>query len=264
MNADLIHLSFYRFYDAGDTAALQSLRVRLRAICTELDLKGTFLLSHEGVNAMLSGARTSVESFKSFAREVFGVSDRDFKVASVANDAFHRLLVKIKKEIISVGDTGLRPHEQTAQRLSPAELKTWLDEGRPMILLDTRNRYEIEVGTFNGAEELQIDHSRQFAAKAAKQLEEQPEKWNQVPVVTFCTGGIRCEKASAVLQKLGLRDVYQLDGGILRYFEENGAAHFSGECFVFDWRLAVNGDLKPVDRAVQAGRLFGRHVPKID
>jgi predicted sulfurtransferase len=161
-----------------------------------------------------------------------------------------------------VGDPDLKPDEYTAPRISPAELKKWLDEKRPITLLDTRNQYEVEVGTFSGAEPIEINTSREFAAKAATKLND----WKDRPVVTFCTGGIRCEKGSALLLKLGLKNVYQLDGGILRYFEENGSAHFDGNCFVFDMRMAVDGELKPVARADDPDKSFGRHIlqPKSD
>ncbi|MDR3606436.1 MAG: rhodanese-like domain-containing protein [Oligoflexia bacterium] len=255
MNSELIHLSFYRFFRMGDETALAKHRANLKAVCQELGLKGTILLASEGVNAMVSGTRQAIDQFKSYIQETLGVDNHLFKEGNVPVHAFERMLVKIKKEIISVGDTELRPDEQTAQRISPAELKLWLDQKKPMILLDTRNSYEIEVGTFHGAEEFKLDSSRQFAQKAAENL----DKLKDRPVVTFCTGGIRCEKASALLMKLGVKDVYQLDGGILRYFEENGTAHFDGTCFVFDWRLSVDGNLAPTARATEEDREFGRH-----
>jgi predicted sulfurtransferase len=255
MTSELVHLSFYRFYRVGDTTVLLELRMRLQQLCTELQLQGTFLLASEGVNVMMAGSRESIDIFKTFCRKHLGVDEQLFKEASVTSNPFHRLLIKIKKEIISVGDTELRPDEQTGKRISPQALKQWLDEGKPILLVDTRNQYEVQVGTFRGAQELNLDTSRDFAHKAAQHL----DQWKQHTVVTFCTGGIRCEKASALLLKLGLEDVYQLDGGILRYFEENGPEHFHGQCFVFDWRLAVDGNLKPVARSSDPDQEFGRH-----
>lgn len=240
------HLSFYRFFSLRN---LNGLRAELRQLGQDRGLSGTILISAEGLNGMVSGSEAGVASLRSWL-EAFGV--REIKVHE-ADSAFERFLVKIKKEIISVGDPDLNPGESTAPRISPKELKAWLDEGRPVRLLDTRNAYEVEVGTFRGAEQWQLDSSREFAAKAAGELP------GSAPVVTFCTGGIRCEKASAVLQKLGWPEVYQLDGGILRYFEEVGAAHFEGNCFVFDWRLAVDGGLKPAPRSSDPKQQFGRH-----
>lgn len=255
MNSDLVNLSFYRFYRVGNETALHELRAQLQILCGDLNLRGTILIASEGVNGMLAGDRPSIERFKDFSREHLEVEDRAFKEALVPLNSFTRMLIKIKKEIISVGDPDLRPDEQTAQRLSPSELKQWLTERRSFVLLDTRNHYEVEVGTFEGAQELHLETSRDFSTAAAQHR----EKWQNQPIVTFCTGGIRCEKASAALLKLGLRDVYQLDGGILRYFEENGAEHFNGNCFVFDWRLAVDGNLNPVERSGNPQQEFGRH-----
>jgi UPF0176 protein len=243
------HLSFYRFLPLRNLAGL---RAELRALGQEHGLLGTILLSAEGLNGMVNGSEAGVNALR-FWLEAIGVTEIK---EHEAIDSFERLLVKIKKEIISVGDPSLRPVENTAPRISAKELKTWLDEGRTVRLIDTRNSYEVEVGTFKGAEQWNLDSSRQFASKA------RAEAIDPGPVVTFCTGGIRCEKASALLQKMGWPQVYQLDGGILRYFEEVGAVHFEGNCFVFDWRMAVNGDLAPVPRSQEANKQFGRHKPK--
>ncbi|MFN9914128.1 MAG: rhodanese-like domain-containing protein, partial [Pirellulaceae bacterium] len=120
-------------------------------------------------------------------------------------------------------------------------LKAWLDAGRPVTLLDTRNDYEVELGTFQQAIDLGIHHFRDFPQAAAAI----PEEIKARPMVTFCTGGIRCEKAGPYLEQLGFREVYQLDGGILNYFERCGNSHYEGDCFVFDHRVAVTPELKP-------------------
>jgi len=172
-------------------------------------------------------------------------------------------LVKIKKEIIPMGDPEIRPSEFTAPYLPPADLKTWMDEKRDFLLLDTRNDYEIAVGTFEGAKDLGISHFRDFT-RATEKLT--TEGFNEVskdqPIVTFCTGGIRCEKAAALLVKQGFKNVYQLEGGILNYFEQCKDVHYQGQCFVFDWRLAVNGDLQPQSDQPQArpDGTTGRHL----
>ena len=135
------------------------------------------------------------------------------------------------------------PTQNPAPRVAALQLKRWLDEGRPLLLLDTRNEFEVELGTFRGARRLGLESFRQFP-DAARQLLPDDR-----PVVTFCTGGIRCEKAAALLLQRGFGEVYQLDGGILRYFEEAGGAYFEGECFVFDKRVAVDAQLKPTGTA---------------
>jgi UPF0176 protein len=156
------------------------------------------------------------------------------------------MLVKIKKEIIAFGISGIDPADRPAPRLSPGELKQWLDEGRSFTLMDVRNTYEIKLGTFRGARTLGLEHFREFPA-AVNSL---PNKLKNEPVVTFCTGGIRCEKAAPLLEQAGFTEVYQLDGGILRYFEECGGAHFEGDCFVFDKRVAIDASLRETDAAL--------------
>jgi UPF0176 protein len=251
MASAMTHLSFYRFRRMGP---LLELRDWLKPFCRQHRLTGTILLAPEGVNAMVSGEPAAIAAIRAWATDELGVSEEGFRESRVAGHSFSRMLVKIKKEIIVVGDSELDPENRTGRRLSPEQLKAWLDEGRPVTLVDTRNAYEVGIGTFEGAQTLGLDHSREFAKRAAEHLDE----WRSAPVVTFCTGGIRCEKGSALLLKLGLEEVYQLDGGILRYFEKVGPAHFRGNCFVFDGREAVDGQLRPVPRAV-SGEQFGRH-----
>jgi RluA family pseudouridine synthase len=153
------------------------------------------------------------------------------------------MLVKIKREIIAFGVDGIDPREHTSRRVSPRELKRWLDEGRPVTLLDTRNDFEVEAGTFENARAIGVDDFRNFPA-AVRQL---PTELKERPIVTFCTGGIRCEKATPFLEREGFRDVYQLDGGILKYLEECGGAHYRGHCFIFDKRVALDANLQPGD-----------------
>lgn len=266
MSQQLVHLSFYRFYQVGNAEAMQKLRTHLKAICIGLQLKGTVLIAPEGVNAMVAGSRESIDAFKEVCRTELGVPDRVFREAPAQEEPFKRMLVKLKKEIITVGDPDLRPDLETAERISPVQLKQWMDEGKPFVLLDTRNDYEVAVGTFKGAEELKIQHSRHFNDRVKARLDEAMDsgEWKDRPIVTFCTGGIRCEKGSAVLLKHGMKNVYQLDGGILGYLQENGPAHFEGQCFVFDWRLAVDGNLRPVERSSDPDAVFGSHKLEVE
>lgn len=247
------HLSFYRYFSLAEPIA--PLREEVKLLCARHGLRGTIVLSREGVNGMLAGNAGGILAFRSFAFRRFGIPESGFKEMSSPSGVFSRLLVKEKRELSSVGAEGLRPWEQTAKRLAPSDLRKWLDEGRPLVLLDARNSYEVEVGTFEGAQHLGIDSSRDFTAEAEKRM----AQWAGQTVVTFCTGGIRCEKAAAQLERLGVAQVYQLDGGILRYFEECGGEHFRGSCFVFDWRMAVDSQLLPVGRPGGAEREFGRH-----
>jgi len=156
------------------------------------------------------------------------------------------MLVKIKREIIAFGIAGIDPARKPTAKLPPATLKQWLDEGRPVTLLDTRNNYEVRMGTFRGATPAGIDHFREFP-EAVQRLS---PRLKEQPVVMFCTGGIRCEKAGPFLEREGFKNVFQLDGGILNYFEQCGGAHYEGECFVFDQRVGVDAALRETDSAL--------------
>ncbi len=156
----MVNLSFYKFMPL---AALPELKAELRALGQKLRLQGTILIAEEGVNAMVSGEAAEISEFRAWCLARFG--ELSCKEGFAPEHSFHRLLVKIKKEIISVGDPTLKPHERTAARLSASELKKWLDEGRDFHFLDTRNTYEVEVGTFRGATHLGLERSRDFSEK---------------------------------------------------------------------------------------------------
>ena len=154
---------------------------------------------------------------------------------------FKRMLVKIKKEIISMNAPLICQQHDRAKAVEPKTLQAWLDSGEEVIMLDTRNDYEMKMGSFENAIQLDIHNFRDFPEKVKPLV----EKLRHKKVVTFCTGGIRCEKAALYMDQLGFEEVYQLDGGILKYFEECHGAHYDGDCFVFDKRVAVDKDLKP-------------------
>lgn len=235
--ASMVHLSGYKF---ASLANLPDLRDRLRLLCRDLDLCGTILLSSEGINFFVAGSESSVEDLFKVLREVPGLGELEAKRSPSADRPYNRMLVKIKKEIIAFGVDGIEPAQRPSPKLSPAELKQWLDEGKEITLLDTRNDYEIHLGTFKGALPAGIDHFRDFPA-AVRRL---PEELKTRPIVMFCTGGIRCEKAGPFMEREGFQEIYQLEGGILKYFEECGGAHYDGECFVFDRRVGLDPDLK--------------------
>jgi UPF0176 protein len=153
------------------------------------------------------------------------------------------MLVRLKKEIIAFGVEGIDPARRTSPKLSPRELKQWLDEGRPVTLLDTRNDYEVKLGTFKNALPIGIAHFREFP----QAVEKLPPELKEQPIVMFCTGGIRCEKAGPFMEREGFKSVFQLDGGILKYFEECGGAHYDGECFVFDQRVGLDPSLQETE-----------------
>jgi UPF0176 protein len=232
----IVNLAAYKFVPLS---RLDERKVRLRDFCRELGLKGTILLSPEGINLFVAGNRSSVDALVALLESDAEVGPLELKESPSAAQPFRRMSVKIKREIIPFG-VAIDPTLAVSQKISPAVLKEWLDAGRPITLLDVRNNFEFALGTFAGAEPIGINHFREFPA-AADRL---PDECQDETIVTFCTGGIRCEKAAPYLASRGFRHVYQLEGGILKFFEECGPIHFHGECFVFDDRVALDGTLR--------------------
>lgn len=230
------NISCYLF---APLTGLKLLRERLAGLCKTWDLRGTILLSTEGINLFVAGREAEIGQLVETLRAVPGLQGLAPKVSESRERPFTRMLVKIKREIIAFGVEGIDPAANPAPRLPPRELKRWLDEGRQVVLLDTRNDYEVGLGTFKGALAIGVSHFRDFPSAVARL----PEGLKDQPIVSFCTGGIRCEKAAPFLIREGFREVYQLDGGILKYFEECGGDHYNGECFVFDKRVGLAAEL---------------------
>ncbi len=232
----ILNIAAYKFVSLQN---LRVLRLRLQGLCQEWELRGTILLSPEGINLFVAGAPHQIERLLAELRSWPGLADLEAKFSETDHAPFTRMLVRIKREIIAFGVEGIRPAERTSPKLSPRELKRWLDEGRRVTLLDTRNDYEVKLGTFENALPIGIDHFRKFP-EAVRKL---PDRMKEGPIVMFCTGGIRCEKAGPFMEREGFKNVFQLEGGILKYFEECGGAHYAGECFVFDQRTGVDPGL---------------------
>ncbi len=233
------NIAAYKFVELAEDQ-LSDLRAAMKVKCSALELRGTILLAAEGINLMLAGRLDAITALKYWLDADHRFKGLDYKESDSDMLPFNRMLVRIKKEIIAFGVAGVRPEESSAPYVSSKEFKRWLDEGRTMTVLDTRNGYETKLGRFSRADTLGLDHFRQFPA-ASEQLDDLDKS---EPIVTYCTGGIRCEKASALLMQRGFRNVYQLKGGILRYFEECGDAHYRGECFVYDQRVSVDSELR--------------------
>jgi RluA family pseudouridine synthase len=237
------NIAAYLFASLSD---LKPLRARLLAFCSDRALRGTILLSTEGINLFVAGGAQEIGELLGELHAIPGLAGLTPKYSYSSQQPFSRMLVRIKREIIAFGIPGIDPAQRTSPKLPAAELKRWLDEGRPLVLLDTRNDYEVQLGTFRGAVPAGIRHFRDFP-KAVAAL---PEAMKDQPVVMFCTGGIRCEKAGPYMEREGFREIYQLDGGILKYFEECGRAHYDGECFVFDHRVGLDPMLEETDSTV--------------
>ena len=241
-NRSIVNIAAYRFAPLQE---LQALRAELLAFCGAKNLRGTILLSTEGINLFVAGEADSIELLLVRLRAIPGLEPLAAKYSYTADQPFRRMLVRIKREIIAFGVPGIDPAKRTSPKLAPTQLKAWLDEGRKITLLDTRNDYEVKLGTFENALPAGVDHFRDFPAAVAKL----PEEMKDETIVMFCTGGIRCEKAGPYMESQGFRNVLQLDGGILKYFEECGGAHYKGDCFVFDQRVGVDASLQASDAA---------------
>jgi len=241
-SASFINIAAYKFVTFNDTVER---RADFQAICRDLDLKGTILLTPEGINLFLAGTRNNIDNFLGWLRQDARFADIEVKESLSNEQPFNRMLVKLKKEIITMRHPLIQPELGRAPVVKAADLKRWLDQGhddagKPVVMVDTRNAFEVDVGTFENTIDYRIHKFSEFPEVIARHKPELDGK----TVVTFCTGGIRCEKAAIHMQNIGYDSVYQLDGGILKYFEEVGGAHYQGDCFVFDYRTALNPELK--------------------
>ncbi|RPE81906.1 sulfurtransferase [Vulcaniibacterium tengchongense] len=239
-----LNIAAYRFVAIEAPATLAD---RIRAWAEAGALRGTVLIAPEGLNLFLAGADAAVHGFLARLREDPRFAAMPVKYSRSRSQPFARLKVKVKPEIISFRRDNASPLAARAPAVAPGELARWLDQGhddagRPVLLLDTRNREEVGYGTFAGALTLPIDNF----ADLPDALQPHREALRDATVVGFCTGGIRCEKAALWMRAEGLGDVLQLDGGILGYFEQVGGRHYRGRCFVFDARIALDPQLQPL------------------
>ena len=243
MSNAILNIAGYRFVDLPDR---DDLIEPYQRTCQRLHLKGTILIAPEGINFFLAGVEQAIEDFILFLEQDIRFKGIPLKKSWTGYQPFNRMNVRRKKEIISVGLDEIRPADFTGPNIKPTELKEILDDEQPVHLLDTRNIYEMKIGTFENAIDLNIDSFRDFPA-AIKDL---PESMKDEPIVMFCTGGIRCEKASAIMLDAGFTNVRQLEGGILGYFEDVGGDHWNGNCFVFDQRVAIDPNLHETGEVV--------------
>jgi UPF0176 protein len=242
-HAAYANIAAYKFISLDN---LEAARPVYQSICKQLDLRGTILLAPEGINIFLSGMPPDITSFLEWLRSDMRLSDIDVKWSYSNDVAFKRMVVKVKKEIITLHMPLIRPEQGRALSVDAQTLKRWLDQGHddtgtPVVMMDTRNAFEVAMGTFENALNDQMTKFTDFPDVAAAHK----DRLADTTVVTFCTGGIRCEKAALYLKHIGYGNVYQLEGGILKYFAEVGGVHYRGDCFVFDDRTALNPNLDP-------------------
>jgi UPF0176 protein len=234
--------AFYQFAALPD---FRELREPLRALCAALELKGSVLLAHEGINGTIAGSDEAVTAFVEALQQgplSGGRLDRlELKYSTADAMPFQRLKVRLKKEIVTLGDAGVDPSRQVGTYVDAAEWNDLIADPETLVL-DTRNAFEVAMGTFEGAVDPGIKSFGEFRQFTAEKLD--PAKHRRIAM--FCTGGIRCEKASAYLLARGFAEVYHLKGGILRYLEEvpERDSRWRGECFVFDERVALGQGLR--------------------
>ncbi len=237
----VLNIAAYRFVTLQN---IEELRGRLLAAAEAQELKGTILLADEGINLFLAGSHAGIEAFIAMLDADPRLAHLTLKRSESATQPFRKMLVKIKREIIRMDQPQVQPARTPAPAITPQQLKTWLDQGhddagREVVLLDTRNTFEFDHGTFDGAIHPDIAKFSEYPDRLPP-----PQAFSGKTIVTFCTGGIRCEKAAPWMLQAGYDHVLQLQGGILQYFEDCGSAHFHGDCFVFDERRALDGDLR--------------------
>ena len=239
---DILNLAFYRFVELD---GLEALRDEIHKSALTHGLRGTVLLADEGINGMLAGSPDAAEQFAAWLAQKPPFEDLEFKRSRSSQMPFGKLVVKIKPEIVTMRVDGVDAVSKTAPHLPPERFREWLRGDEDMVVIDTRNDYEYQLGTFRGAMNPDTEAFNEFPDYVRNRRDELADK----KVVMFCTGGIRCEKATSWMLDEGFDEVYQLEGGILNYFEEvpDAERDWQGECFVFDGRVAVDTRLEATD-----------------
>jgi UPF0176 protein len=270
--------AMYRFVQLEN---FETLRQPMLDQMLALDVKGTLLLAQEGINGTVSGAKQSIDSFLSWLKQDDRLAEIDYKFSFDDVQPFYRTKVKLKKEIVTMGVEGIDPNQVVGTYVKPKDWNALISDPE-VAVIDTRNEYEVEIGTFKGAVNPHTASFREFPAYVEKALSTEKHK----KVAMFCTGGIRCEKSTAYLKEQGFDEVYHLEGGILKYLEEVDEKEtlWEGDCFVFDNRVAVNHrleksaydqchacrlpitqeDMKHVhfEKGISCPRCFGKHTEK--
>ncbi|QKM63696.1 sulfurtransferase [Polynucleobacter antarcticus] len=240
----ILNIAAYLFVSLDE---LIELRAKMLDECHCRHIKGTILLTGEGINLFLAGEEIELRGFIDWLRRDSRFHALVTKDSWSETQPFQKMLIKLKNEIIRMNHPMIRPEQGRANFISPKKLQEWLDRGtddlgRPVVMLDTRNAFEVDYGTFNHALHFNINKFTEFPQAITAHKEALMDK----TIVSFCTGGIRCEKSGLYMREIGMEHSYQLEGGILKYFEEVGSAHYTGTCFVFDEREALESNLDSI------------------
>ncbi len=252
---EIINIAAYRFVAIPEP---ETWLAPLRDRCNQLGLKGNIILAQEGINLCLAGIRGNISLFLDYLQSDSLFENRfdalETKNSDSRTQPFRKMVVRVAKEIITMRQPEISPSLGRAPAVDAITVKRWLDQGhqdngREVVMVDTRDDFEARLGTFENSQTFEIQKFSQFPEAIRAIAEEQLLR--DKTIVSFCTGGIRCEKAALYMQHIDLPHVFQLEGGILRYFEQVGGAHWKGECFVFDDRVAVDSKLQPTAKRYQ-------------
>ena len=235
MNQTII-TTFYHFINLPH---FEDLKMPLLEFCNNKSLKGTILLAAEGINSTISGSRESIDALYIYLRDEIGISNLIYKESFNDVQPFKKMKVNLKKEIVALGVEGLDVEGLKGEYINPKDWDSFITDEN-VIVIDTRNKYEILLGTFERAIDPQTENFKQFPNWVKDNLSDIDK---DKKIAMFCTGGVRCEKSTAYLKSQGFHNVYHLEGGILKYLEDTEAKTWHGNCFVFDERVALNKDL---------------------
>lgn len=250
MTNKITNITGYQFIENGDVGSAHK---KIQAICNQTHLKGTIFISPEGINLSLAGNQSDIDFAIDQLKSVCGFTQLLLNITYSATIPFKRLLVKFRNELVptkSKLNNGVQNGSEQALSkqkcnspvyINSEQLKQWLDNGKNFVLLDLRNAFEYELGSFNHAKHLELNHFRELENTNNKLTDIPKDK----PIVTFCTGGIRCEKGALYIAQQGFEHVYQLKGGILDYLKEFKDNYWHGDCFVFDERVSLDHELNP-------------------
>ena len=240
--------ALYKFTPFADHAALQA---PLLACCRAQGVKGTLLLAHEGINGTIAGSDAGIAAVLNHIRQLPGCADLEVKFSRAGDMPFHRMKVRLKREIVTMGQPGIDPLASVGTYVAPADWNALIADPET-IVIDTRNDYEVAIGTFERAIDPQTASFRDFPDWFRQRRDELLGQGKAPKVAMFCTGGIRCEKSTAFLKAEGVEEVYHLKGGILKYLEEVPPEQslWQGECFVFDSRVGVGPDLRETESVI--------------
>lgn len=238
---NIVVAALYKFTPFSD---FENYREPILNVMLDNDVKGTLLIAAEGINGTISGSRQGIDAVLAFLRQIPAIGEFVFKDSYTHEQPFYRTKVKLKKEIVTMGVEGIDPLQSVGRYVKPSDWNALISDPE-VILVDTRNDYEVQIGTFKNAVNPNTKTFREFPEFVAQNLDPNQHK----KVAMFCTGGIRCEKSTAFMREQGFEEVYHLEGGILKYLEEmpKEESLWEGDCFVFDNRVAVNHDLEKGD-----------------